>query len=216
MRLMAIAGGGQPITPYGAPAPPQHRRDRIDPGRVGMDAHRLDTDRNIDAIHRCHRALFDRAERALGGSCRVVGLVLARDDEVAVPVVFQIGIELGPPGQAAPRVDGVVHGAGLSDQGHTEDLRGIGRGLGAMLVLRGHAEERAVRLDVVEGRAGRFQEALERADLIDQEIAQLLALHLHLAAPKTLAVGERRVRADFTPCASARRTVACMTDGSDA
>ena len=82
---------------------PQHRRDRIDPGRVGMDAHRLDTDRNIDAVHRCHRALLDRAERALGGSGRVVGLVLARDDEVAVPVVFQIGIELGPPGQAAPR-----------------------------------------------------------------------------------------------------------------
>ena len=54
-----------------------------------------------------------------------------------------------------------------------------------------------MRLDVVEGRAGRLQEALERADLVDQEVAQLLALHLHLAAAEALAVGERRVRADL-------------------
>ena len=47
--------------------------------------------------------------------------------------------------------------------------------------------------------AGRLEETAERADLIDQQIAQLLALHLHLPAPKTLAVGQRRVRADLDP-----------------
>jgi hypothetical protein len=54
-----------------------------------------------------------------------------------------------------------------------------------------------MRLDVVELHALRIEEALERADLIDDAVGELVAVHLHLAPAEALQVGQRRMRADL-------------------
>ena len=54
-----------------------------------------------------------------------------------------------------------------------------------------------MRLDVVELHALDVEEGLERADLVDQAVRQLLAAHLHLAPAEALQVGQRRVGADL-------------------
>src|SRR5262249_38230556 len=58
-------------------------------------------------------------------------------------------------------------------------------------IARGHAVERAVRLDVVEGHALGLEKAPEGTDLVDQAVGELLAPDLHLASPEALAVRQR-------------------------
>ena len=43
----------------------------------------------------------------------------------------------------------------------------------------------------------RLEEALERADLIDDAVGQFLARDLHLAAAEALEIGQRGMRADL-------------------
>jgi hypothetical protein len=71
--------------------------------------------------------------------------------------------------------------------------------VGDVLLAGGHAVERAVRLDVVEGHALGIEEALERAYLVDEAVRHLLPADLHLAPAEALAVGERRVGAHLDP-----------------
>jgi hypothetical protein len=74
-------------------------------------------------------------------------------------------------------------------QGHLEDVGRVGDRMRGVLHARGHAVERAVRLDVVELHALGLEEAFERADLIDDAIGELFPGDLHLAAAEALEVG---------------------------
>jgi hypothetical protein len=73
-----------------------------------------------------------------------------------------------------------------------------------------------VRLDVVERHALGVEEALQRADLVDDAVGQFLAADLHLAAAEALQVGQRRMRADLDAMRLASATVVRMWLKSEA
>src|SRR6202022_313204 len=79
-----------------------HRRgDRDRGGRIGMYADRLRADGGVLAADGRDLALGDGAQTFGGGSGRIFRLVLAGDDQSAVVVVVEVGVEFGDEAMAA-------------------------------------------------------------------------------------------------------------------
>ena len=123
--------------------------------------------------------------------------MLARDDEAPVVGVVEIDIELGDQSMAAGRVHAFVLRIDHAEDWRLEHVGRVADGVGDLGVAGGHAVERAVRLYVVERHTLGFEEALERADLVDETIGELIASNLHFSPPKPLTVRQRWMRSDF-------------------
>ena len=162
-----------------------------------MDADRLRADGDFASADGRHLALGDRAQALGRGGVRVLGLVLAGDDEAAVVGIVEIGVELRDEAMAASGVDLLVQRAEHAEQRRLEYVRGVADRVSHVLDPRRHPVQGAVRLDVVERHALRVEKPLQRADLVDEAIGQFLAADLHFAAAEALQVRQRRMRADL-------------------
>src|SRR5689334_6636714 len=60
-----------------------------------------------------------------------------------------------------------------------------------------HAVERTMRFEMIELHSLGIEKPLERSNLVDDAIGQLVTAHLHLAAAEALQIRQRGVRADL-------------------
>ena len=155
------------------------------------------SDEDVVSGHRSGLAFVHGARAPRRRIGRILGLVLARDDEAAVGIVVEVGVVFGDEGVAAPLVDHLMQRTLHAEQRYFVDVSGIRDGLRDVLVARGHAVEGTVRLDVIERQAFGIQECLERTDLIKQAVRQLLAVDLHLPPSEALQVRQGRMSADL-------------------
>ena len=126
-------------------------------------------------------------------------------DERAVRLVGAIGERLGgdaQPGGAA-RLQQLRTGQPEQNQRRIERGDGAGDRAGERGVPRGHVEERAVRLHVLQSDAFGGRHAGDRGDLIEHEILGFLRRHDHLAPAEAGEIGKARDgRRRPTPCCS--------------
>ena len=157
------------------------------------------------------QALVERSHRPVRRDRRLDRLVFARDDEAPVVGVVEIDIELGDNRWPRRRVDAsrapylIMPKIGALNTSAASQIASAIFG-----VARGHAIKRAVRLDVVERHALGFEERLERADLVDQTVGELIASDLHLPPPEPLRSGSDGCAPTLTPCFLASCTVVRM------
>src|SRR5205085_2853266 len=111
--------------------------------------------------------------------------------------VVEIRIELGDETVAALRENGLVQRTDHPHQRRLEDVRRIAEGVRYFLAPRRHAVKRAMRLDMIQLHALGLEEALERADLIDEAVGELLAGDFHLAAAEALEIRQGRMGSDL-------------------
>jgi hypothetical protein len=123
-------------------------------------------------------------------------LGIAGDDQLAVAVIGAVGGELGDDADAPAARHGGRRPLVLADPGHPgidgEDR--IGEGLGEVVAGQ-HGVHDAVRLDVLAAAALGLDQRRHRAELIDDQIAELRRRDVHHPAPEAHQVGEGRMGA---------------------
>src|SRR5947209_4948022 len=165
-------------------------RQNMRSGRVGVNADCLGADRDILSADGGDDALLERAHSAVRGDLRFDRLVVARDDQPSVVGVVEIDVEFRDEAVPALRVHALVLRVDHAEEGGLEDVGGVADRVGDLRVARRHSVQRAVRLDVMKRHSLRVKKALERTDLVDEAVRQLVAADLHLTTAEPLSIGQ--------------------------
>ena len=153
---------------------PSHQRgDVARIRRIGMDADGVEVNRADRAIRGDEFAVGERPRHAVFGKRQVDGRVYARDDQAAAGRVGKIGKELAHEGNAEFRCRRLVTGSRHAEERDAERLDRGGNCPRSIHVVRGHAVNDAVRLDMTELPALGGQHPCQSTDLVDLSLIHI-------------------------------------------
>src|ERR1700745_2635341 len=116
--------------------------------------------------------------------------MLAGYDQAAVGRIIQINVEFRDKRDTFSRVDLLVERSTHAIERHLKDFGDGSDRACDLLVARGPTIEGTVRLYMIKRHAFTRKETGECPHLIDKALREFAGLHLHLAPPKSLKVGQ--------------------------